>query len=337
MLQEMELDIAELMPRCPPVWKHAHKRAVHEKVRKEGGEVSGTLRYTRWGGLESLGEVEWRECEVEVQAGFYTYGESNRNTWHVNFADPRLFVAYGSALLAQDELQVLEHPVLGSLREALLDAELPALTRENGRSTPVLVMGVPRQCAIDVLGQAGDGARWRWWGRFSGGAKARVLYGNAFQQASVEEVLRATTVLRPPTVTNLIAMAAPLGGAGAYTRKQLVDVLETACCGFAAAIMESRRGGEEGVSESVRIHTGWWGCGAFGGNKVVMGMLQMLAARIAGVAQLVFHVGAEQERGSFEEARVLLDELMEAHPQDVARVIEGIERRGFRWGVSDGN
>jgi hypothetical protein len=39
--------------------------------------------------------------------------------WHVNFADPQLFVAYGSQLLAQDELQAAEHPLLGSIREAL--------------------------------------------------------------------------------------------------------------------------------------------------------------------------------------------------------------------------
>ncbi len=39
--------------------------------------------------------------------------------WWVNFADPHLFVAYGSSLFAQDEIQVAEHPSLGHLREAL--------------------------------------------------------------------------------------------------------------------------------------------------------------------------------------------------------------------------
>ncbi len=39
--------------------------------------------------------------------------------WHVNFADPRLFTAYGLGLFAQDEMQVAEHPALGALREAL--------------------------------------------------------------------------------------------------------------------------------------------------------------------------------------------------------------------------
>ena len=36
--------------------------------------------------------------------------------WYPNFAHSCLFVAYSGALLAQDELQVMEHPILGSLR-----------------------------------------------------------------------------------------------------------------------------------------------------------------------------------------------------------------------------
>jgi len=52
--------------------------------------------------------------------------------WHVNFADPRLFTAYGSGLLAQDEMQVAEHPALGALREALSARRWPTLTEERG-------------------------------------------------------------------------------------------------------------------------------------------------------------------------------------------------------------
>jgi Poly (ADP-ribose) glycohydrolase (PARG) len=42
---------------------------------------------------------------------------------------------------------------------------------------------------------------------------------------------------------------------------------------------------------SVAVHTGYWGCGAFGGNRVLMALLQVLAAGSAGLDQLVFHVG----------------------------------------------
>ena len=51
----------------------------------------------------------------------------------------RYVVAYGSALLAQDELQAAEHPVLGAIREALLAEGQPARTEDTTGATPVLV------------------------------------------------------------------------------------------------------------------------------------------------------------------------------------------------------
>ncbi len=39
------------------------------------------------------------------------------------------------------------------------------------------------------------------------------------------------------------------------------------------------------------IHTGFWGCGAFGGNRVLMTTLQILAAEMAGLERVVFHTG----------------------------------------------
>ena len=39
---------------------------------------------------------------------------------HVNFADPVLFVAYGGGLLAQDEMQVVEHPGKEHCEKALI-------------------------------------------------------------------------------------------------------------------------------------------------------------------------------------------------------------------------
>ena len=68
--------------------------------------------------------------------------------WHVNFADPALFVAYGSSLFAQDEMQVAEHPALGALAEALRAGARVALTEQGGKATPVLVAGVERRCRV---------------------------------------------------------------------------------------------------------------------------------------------------------------------------------------------
>ena len=129
--------------------------------------------------------------------------------WHVNFADPHLFVAYGSSLFAQDEMQVAEHPALGSLREALEAAGRRAVTVEAGEPTPVLVTGVERRCAIATNPDTAAG-------------RPAGLYGNAFARASADAVARATTPIDPPTITNLIAMAAPPGGQ--------VDIASTRSC-----------------------------------------------------------------------------------------------------------
>ncbi len=38
------------------------------------------------------------------------------------------------------------------------------------------------------------------------------------------------------------------------------------------------------------IHTGFWGCGAFGGNRTLMVILQALAADLAGVETVFWAV-----------------------------------------------
>jgi hypothetical protein len=77
---------------------------------------------------------------VEVRDGYYDYRPIFDTgvgvEWHVNFADPNLFYAYGSVFFAQDEIQVAEHPILGSLREAIVAEGRPATTMANGRPTP---------------------------------------------------------------------------------------------------------------------------------------------------------------------------------------------------------
>lgn len=81
-----------------------------------------------------------RNTNIEVRKGVYDYapttGVAGAVEWHVNFADPRLFTAYGSGLFAQDEMQVAEHPALAALREVLSARRWPTLTEERGALTP---------------------------------------------------------------------------------------------------------------------------------------------------------------------------------------------------------
>jgi hypothetical protein len=262
-----------------------------------------------------------------VRDGFFDYqplaGAQPAIEWHLNFADPNLFYAYGWAMFAQDEIQVAEHPVLASLREALVAEGLPARTVAAGRPTPVLVMGAERRVRIatDPRAERG-GPSW--------------LYGIAFAEAAAEEVRQATIPIDPPTITNVIALAAPFGGHGRYRREQIELALVTAYSGFRAAVLESQ--GVAGSDVRVVVHSGFWGCGAFGGNRVLMTMLQALAAEMAGLHLLVLHIGEPSGRESVVQATAILrDTMASTGPTDTAELVSRIEGMGLEWGHSDGN
>ena len=135
---------------------------------------------------------------------------------------------------------------------------------------------------------------------------------------------------RSPTSSRSVA---PYGGRGRYQREQIGLAISTAYSGFRAAVLESRR--TAGPDALVAIHSGFWGCGAFGGNRVMMTLVQLLAADMAGVARLVLHVGDPGGRTSVERALALAPDLATA--TSATELIARIEALGLVWGVSDGN
>jgi len=235
----------------------------------------------------------------------------------VNFADPELFVAYGSRLFAQDEMQAAEHPVLGALKEALNAAGARARTEERGQPTPILIAGAERRCRVATDPNQAEG-------------RPRGLYGNAFGTAPAESVRRATTRIEPPTVTNLIAIAAPSGGRGLYSAEEIERILTTAFTGFRAAVAESG-------SSPVVVHTGFWGCGAFGGNRVLMATLQVIASHLAGVKRLKFHSVGAAGLEAFDSAVCLIEQDLGVVDIGARALAHRIAAMGFEWGTSDGN
>jgi hypothetical protein len=316
------------MEEHPPVIRNRNKRIVLETAFPEGSTSSGELAYSRWAAmpLPETANPDAAVDLVEAREGAFDYAPEpiipGAVHWHVNFADPRLFVAYSGALFAQDEMQVAEHPALGSLKEALLAGGHPALTVEDGHPTPVIIKGVERRCRIATDRDLAAG-------------RPRGLYGNAFGQASEDVVRRAVTPIEPPTVTNLIAMAAPDGGVGPYEARDLEYVLDTAFTGFRAAVLESAD--DAGKTPPVVVHTGHWGCGAFGGNRVVMATLQALAAQMAGVDRLVLHTFSADGHAAWEDAKTLLTDLAGGGSSAVPDLVGKIVARGFHWGISNGN
>jgi hypothetical protein len=327
-LQRRTYQAADLMRQHPPVLRNENKQLLFAIACPAGTAHSGQLEYSRWAEmplpLPRIDHPISPERLGVVRDGHYDYrpilDPGVGVEWHVNFADPNLFYAYGSVLFAQDELQVAEHPILGSLREGLVAEGRPTTTIASGRPTPVLVMGAERRISVQTAPRAGGG-RPSW------------LYGMAFARATADGIREAMTRIDPPTVSNIIAMAAPYGGRGRYQREQIDLAIATAYTGFRAAVLESRR--TAGPDAPVAIHSGFWGCGAFGGNRVMMAMVQLLAADMAGVDRLVLHVGDPSGRTHVERALALAPDLASA--TSAAELIAGVEAMGFAWGVSDGN
>jgi hypothetical protein len=319
-LVRKEFGMGELVEKHPPKVKAGNIRIPYEVAGKGWVREGSKVVYSRWEAMTLPAGVEGAgKMEVEGRADFFTYDPPAGGgvKWHLNFADPDVFAYYGSGLFAQDEMQVAEHPVLASLREALVAEGLSRRTVEDGKPTPILVRGVPRAIKVATEPSAAEGR--------PGG-----LYGNAFSRAAPETVRRAVTKLEPATVSNIVAVVAPSHGSGEYTGKQVEHILTTAYTGFQAAKIESGRGA------AVTIHTGFWGCGAFGGNRELMVILQLHAARLAGVDRVVFHAGDKGGLRQFEDGRRAYERFAGEAPGTRA-LVGRVVKCGYRWGVSDGN
>jgi hypothetical protein len=326
-MDRRSFDAAALMASQPPRVHNANKQVVLDIACPPGAGHRGTIGYTRWAAMELPESVDPVPPDLVLpMPGFFDYrpviGGQDAVEWHLNFADPHLFGYYGGGLLAQDELQVAEHPGLAAIKQALTAAGVETWTDGPAGPTPVLVTGVERRVAIATDPDPAAG-------------RPHDLYGNAFAAADPGVVRRATTPIDPPTASNLVAIAALAGGRGRYTRDHIHRTLVTAYTGFRAAVLESER--LIGGPARVAVHTGYWGCGAFGGNRVLMAMLQVLAARMAGLERLVFHTGGPGGDAPLVDALSLLAELAGAGAMETTDLLAAIVARGFNWGISDGN
>lgn len=319
------------MRQFPPRLTHPNKQAIYEIASPSGSRHDGVLTFSRWRARPLPAAWTLREGVPSVveREGVFRYepsGEPPRASveWTMNFADSDLFSGYGGPLAAQDELQVAEHPALASLREALLALDLDPWTVEAEEPTPVLVTGVERRCAIDTSPNKREG-------------RPNGLYGVHFAPADSTVVRRATRPLAPPTVSHVLAMEAPPFGSGRYSAEEIRYVLRTAYAGFRAACVESQLLAPS--SAGCTISTGFWGCGAYGGNRILMTVLQAIAGAMASVDRLVFHTVDGAGALAHASAMDLLLQLLpaEAGTVETEDLIEEIESLGLDWGVSDGN
>eukprot|EP01111_Echinosteliopsis_oligospora_P012880 TRINITY_DN4480_c0_g1_i1.p1 TRINITY_DN4480_c0_g1~~TRINITY_DN4480_c0_g1_i1.p1 ORF type:complete len:335 (+),score=80.73 TRINITY_DN4480_c0_g1_i1:37-1041(+) len=319
----------DLSNKFPPVFTNGHKKYIYNNMPPLNADFdSQEIRVTKWDGFDFPEHIPKLVTKQTMHVDSFTYPQPQAGTteWHVNFADAYLFGFYGGGLFAQDEKQAMEMPCLASVKE-MMEAEtkinraaMPmtrVMSKKGGMySTPVLIKGALRRVDVDTTPCA---------------PRPNGLYGRAFSNSTLDQVKSALTYLQPPTVVNIIAIEAPKGGRKLYTVNQIADAFGTAYSGFIAAKIESN-------SEKVIIHTGNWGTGAFGGNKILMACLQMIAAQVAEIDELIFHSFDELSAGEYLKGKKLFEELCFSGDKVVVdSVLDSLLQQNFLWGVSDGN
>lgn len=322
-----EYDAQQIMTSHPPRWAHPNKQLVASISCPPGCHHAGQIGFTRWKARPLPVEINAQEfgTTLELQSGFFRYqppvAPPATVDWYLNFADPHLFGFYAGRLFAQDEMQVTEHPALAALRDAVQADGLLPLTVENQVPTPILVTGVERRCSVATDPNPAYG-------------RPYGLYGNRFGSENPDAIRQATTAIVPATVSNILAMAALPPSRGNYTQSQIEYILRTAITGFSAACIESERSNPD--VKVVRIFTGHWGCGAFGGNRELTALLQLLAANISGVHKLVFCYGDDAGLPAVQAAQRQL-QILVTQTTKLDDLIKLIAAQRYQWGISDGN
>jgi len=319
----LSLTPEDLRERFAPRFRFDYKRRIVDECCPDGCQSGGEVHVSRWPTLGVVDVSEGVETEAVAVPGAYRYAspEHGRLEWHTNFAAADLFYIYDGRAFAQDEIQVFEHPALGGVREALLSLGHSTWVTDDGMPTPFLVRGVERRLTIDTTARDDD-PRW-----------SSGLYGRKFSSAPFEVAREAVTRIEPPTVSNILAIEAPCLGAGAYTAEEIDFALHAAFTGFRVATLEARSLGLEAT-----VHTGFWGCGAYGGHPVLMTAVQLIAARLAGLPRVEFYLWDEWGADRFAMGERVARAVLEVEKDRGSEgIVERLVEMRFEWGFGDGN
>lgn len=326
-LGQIELECEELMAAHEPKFVNQRKVKLFNKAKeKKLSSLTGDVRVTRCTpDTKEIDAATFIKTDVKIRQNpaYFNY-EKNQDTadkkvWWMNYADPKLFGFYANEFFAQDEIQVLEHPILASVREYLVDPGeehmAPRTMVETGDeliATPYLIENVPLWMTVNSYPKLEDGTPVR-------------IYGSSFAAASQEAIDAGCKVFEGDVRDNIMAIAAPSFGRGEYSYEDIELILKTLISAFSQA--KDLSDGKKCI-----VHGGNWGCGAFGGNLELMYFAQMYAASVCGV-EIILH--AVEDDDAYDDAEWKYEHLDEEMSLD--SVVNYLVEQEYEWGRSDGN
>lgn len=262
-----------------------------------------------------------KKGDVSFVDGPMTHRSSKKGSfkvWVSNFADRDLFLGSMNGLFAQDEIQTAEHPGMQNLRRTLLDLD-PI------DSKPVAILQDDEVAIIEDVERRGR------FNSFNG------IYGQKFPFADWSAIESQCTKIAP-TKSNIIAFRAPDMGTSKkgklYTREDLAKFFYQAL-GAGLAIKSNTSPVEKTVWEMGLI-----GTGAFGNSIPVSLILQLGAAKFAGIDVVNFFPFNHRTEvlAAYKQYQKIESALAGKSPEDFLNYLfVNREKLNLRYGASDGN
>ncbi len=342
--------VQELIKNFPPKYQNATKRKYYEKAAYIHRHQKGIIKISRWrfaNERKTPLEFEQKSVSIESSPIFFDYSDKDTETkrvFYLNFADPLLFGYYDTNLFAQDEIQSFEHPLLGSVAEYLDSKKisgLEALTEEKGRTsddkhsiihipTPYIIENVPYWIRVNTNPLLKNGKTANIYGRnFTIAEKYAQGNSNSEDTKIAREIFdKAFTLIEKEEKNNILAMAAPSSGYGKdlYTEQELMHLLSCLLVGFGGAAKCT----SQSKKEECVIHTGNWGCGAFGNDKELVYLAQILCASVTGISKIVFHGLSMEDKGILEISKKKASKIKDDQP-----IIKYLLAQEYRWHFGD--
>ncbi len=182
--------------------------------------------------------------------------------------------------------------------------------------------------------------------RHSDDTPAPILIEGAERVAEFTSYGRDMASLKKCLPTNWLAIAAPdsrgkvkgnswKNASGDQLRKVFEDIFSTAHAGFTMAKFTAAKDKiTAGEDKTLRINTGQLGCGVFGNSLAISTAAQILAAKIVGVDDIVFHHYSDKNEGLPEKIEEIISatlETMDLHKMTAQKAIISIlENKEFK-------
>lgn len=330
-LGRVSVKCQELIKDYQPVYMNPFKKEIFSKALFSHRKQRGIIKISRVTFNRERPEIllEKNPLKIRTIPQFYDYTQDKnteaRFVWYVNFADPLLFGYYDCNAFAQDEIQTLEMPLLASSMIYLdkkqfdgLKTNTVVIDNSSGFpqkcATPYLFENVPYWISVNTNPVLKDGT-------------TANLYGQNFRRSSKEALEAGIKIYQPELKTNIIAIAAPACGNGTYTREQLQLILETLISSFGGAVKQSKLARRT----TTVIHSGNWGCGAFGSNRELMYLCQIYAASVCGVDEIIFHSASKEILNAHEKVNHIEEKAA------VSQAVEYLYAQKYQWNISDNN